>query len=79
MLTNLGYAGGGTNTYGDIRTMANGTGGATTFTVASYYVTPATTNFTIEPTAPSVSTNGTGQYYYIYLSSWLAFANRQWW
>ena len=66
MLTNLGYAGGGTNTYNDTRTLTNGTGGATTFTVASYYVTPSTTNFTTEPTAPSVSTDGTGQYGYLY-------------
>jgi len=66
MLTNLGYAGGGTNTYSDARTLTNGTGGATTYTVASYYVTPSTTNFTTEPTAPSVSTDGTGQYGYLY-------------
>jgi uncharacterized protein (TIGR02145 family)/prepilin-type N-terminal cleavage/methylation domain-containing protein len=66
MLTNLGYAGGGTNTYGDTKTLINGTGGSLTYTVASYYVTPSTTNFTIEPTAPSTSTDGTGQYGYLY-------------
>jgi len=70
MLTNLGYAGSGTNTYSDTKTLANGTGGATTYTVASYYVTPSTTNFTTEPTAPSISTNGTGQYGYLY--NWCA-------
>ncbi|MEI7918419.1 MAG: FISUMP domain-containing protein [Candidatus Saccharibacteria bacterium] len=66
MLTNLGYAGSGTNTYSDIKTLTNGTGGATTYTVASYYVTPSTTNFTTEPTAPSTSTTGSGQYGYLY-------------
>lgn len=66
MLTNLGYAGGGTNTYGDSRTLTNGTGGSNSYTVASYYVVPSTTNYTVEPTAPSTSTDGTGQYGYLY-------------
>ena len=70
MLTNLGYAGSGTNTYSDIKTLANGTGGSTTYTVASYYVTPSTTNYTTEPTAPSTSTDGNGQYGYLY--NWCA-------
>ena len=70
MQTNLGYAGGGTNTYGDIKTLTNGTSGSTTYTVASYYVTPSTTNFTTEPTAPSTSTTGIGQYGYMY--NWCA-------
>jgi uncharacterized protein (TIGR02145 family)/prepilin-type N-terminal cleavage/methylation domain-containing protein len=70
MLTNLGYAGGGTNTYGDVKTLTNGTGGSSTYTVASYYVTPSTTNFTTEPTSPSTSTDGTGQYGYLY--NWCA-------
>ncbi len=70
MLTNLGYAGSGTNTYSDTKTLTNGTGVSTTSTVASYYVTPATTNFTTEPTAPSVSIDGSGQYGYLY--NWCA-------
>jgi len=70
MLTNLGYAGSGTNTYSDTKTLTNGTGGSTTYTVASYYVTPSTTNFTTEPTTPSTSTDGTGQYGYLY--NWCA-------
>ena len=70
MLTNLGYAGSGTNTYSDTKTLTNGTGGSATYTVASYYVTPSTTNFTTEPTAPSTSTDGTGQYGYMY--NWCA-------
>jgi len=68
MLTNLGYAGSGTNTYSDTKTLTNGTDD--TYTVASYYVTPSTTNFTTEPTAPSTSTDGTGQYGYLY--NWCA-------
>lgn len=66
MLTNLAYAGGGTNTYTDTRVLTNGTGGSTSFTVASYYVVPSTTNYTVEPANPSVSTDGTGQYGYLY-------------
>lgn len=66
MLTNLGYAGGGTNTYGDVKTLTNGTGNASTFIVPSYYVVPSTTNFTTNPSNPSTSTNGTGQYGYLY-------------
>ena len=75
MLTNLGYAGGGANTYSDAITLTNGTGGSTTPTVASYYVTPSTTNFTTEPTAPSTSTDGTGQYGYLY--NWCAATGAQ--
>jgi general secretion pathway protein G len=70
MLTNLGYTGSGTNTYSDTKTLTNGTGSSVTYTVASYYVTPLTTNYTTEPTAPSTSTNGTGQYGYLY--NWCA-------
>lgn len=66
MLTNLAYAGGGTNTYGDTKTLANGTGGSTTYTVARYYIPPSGSNVTTEPTAPSTSTTGTGQYGYFY-------------
>jgi len=75
MLTNLGYAGSGTNTYGDTKTLTNGTGGSTTYTVASYYVTPSTTNFTTEPTAPSTLNNGNGQYGYLY--NWCAATGAQ--
>lgn len=70
MLTNLGYIGSGTNTYGDTKILTNGISSSTTYTVASYYVTPSTTNFTNNPTTPSVSTNGTGQYGYLY--NWCA-------
>jgi len=76
MLTNLGYTGSGTNTYGDTKALTNGTpGGSTTYTVASYYVIPSTTSFTAEPTAPSTSTDGTGQYGYLY--NWCAATGAQ--
>jgi len=70
MLTNLAYAGGGTSTYSDTKTLTNGTGGSPTFTVASYYVPTTGSNVTTEPTAPSTSTDGTGQYGYLY--NWCA-------
>lgn len=70
MLTNLAYAGGGTNTYSDVRTITEGTGGAATYTAARYYVIPTGANPTNEPTNPSTSTTGTGQYGYLY--NWCA-------
>ena len=82
MLTNLAYAGGGTNTYGDVinqgtgapgtpkGTLSNGTADtATTYTEAKYYIPPGA-NPTTDPTEPSTSTNGTGQYGYLY--NWCA-------
>lgn len=72
MLTNLAYAGGGANTYGDVKTLTNGTGGSATYTVASYYV-PPNANPTTEPTDPSTSTDGgatSPQYGYLY--NWCA-------
>jgi len=70
MLTNLAYAGGGTNTYNDVKTLANGTGGSVTYTAAQYYIPTSGSNITTEPTAPSTSTTGTGQYGYLY--NWCA-------
>ncbi len=70
MLTNLAYAGGGAATYNDVRTLVNGTSSSATFTAARYYVVTGGTNFTLEPTPPSTSTNGTGQYGYLY--NWCA-------
>ena len=73
MLTNLAYAGGGTNTYSDTiptTILTNGTSDASTiYTAAKYYV-PTGANPTTEPTNPSTSTNGTGQYGYLY--NWCA-------
>ena len=66
MLTNLAYTGGGTNTYSDTKTLTDGTGIASTYTAPRYYVLPSGTNVTSEPTAPSTSTDGTGQYGYLY-------------
>ena len=69
MLTNLAYAGGGTNIYSDIiptTTLTNGTSDTSaTYTAAKYYV-PTGANPTTEPTNPSASTDGTGQYGYLY-------------
>ena len=66
MLTNLAYAGGGVNAYNDTRTMADGTADtATTFTSPKYYI-PTGANPTTSPTQPSTSTNGSGQYGYLY-------------
>lgn len=69
MLTNLAYAGGGTNTYSDTiptTTLTNGTSDTSaTYTAAKYYV-PTGANPTTEPTNPSASTDGTGQYGYLY-------------
>ncbi len=66
MLTNLAYAGGGTATYSDTVTLSNGTAdGSGTYTVAKYYI-PTGANPTTEPTNPSTSTSGTGQYGYLY-------------
>lgn len=70
MLTNLAYTGGGTNTYGDVKTLSNGTGGSNSYTAARYYVHTSGSNPTTEPTAPSTSTSGTGQYGYLY--NWCA-------
>lgn len=66
MLTNLGYAGGGTNTYGDTRTLIDGTSSAETYTAAHYFILPSTVNYTVEPATPSTSMSGTGQYGYLY-------------
>jgi len=66
METNLAYAGGGTDMYSDVRTLTNGTGIASTYTTPSYYVVPSTTNYTTDPSTPSLSTDGMGQYGYLY-------------
>ena len=72
MLTNLAYAGGGTNTYGDVinqgtgapgtpkGTLSNGTSDTdATYTEAKYYI-PTGANPTIDPTPPSTDTTGGG-------------------
>ncbi|MEO8912199.1 MAG: FISUMP domain-containing protein, partial [Candidatus Saccharimonas sp.] len=73
MLTNLAYAGGGTDTYSDAKTLTNGTGGSATFTAAKYYIPTTGSNVTSEPTNPSTSTDGGAtnpQYGYLY--NWCA-------
>ena len=70
MLTNLAYSGAGNNTYNDTKSLSNGTADiATTYTEAKYYIPPGA-NPTTDPTEPSTSINGTGQYGYLY--NWCA-------
>ena len=63
MLTNLAYAGGGTNSYGDTKTLTEGT--VNSYTTPHYYI-PTGANPTSGTTDPSTATNGTGQYGYLY-------------
>ncbi len=63
MLTNMAYAGGGSNTYNDVKTIINSTNNSQT--AAHYYITPGA-NPTTNPTQPSASANGLGQYGYLY-------------
>ncbi|MFV0485518.1 MAG: IPT/TIG domain-containing protein [Candidatus Saccharimonadales bacterium] len=70
MLTNLAYAGGGTNTYGDTKTIANSN--PLSYTNALYMI-PTSANPTTSPTTPSTSTDGGAtntQYGYLY--NWCA-------
>jgi uncharacterized protein (TIGR02145 family) len=70
MLTNLAYAGGGTNTYGDTKSITNSN--TLTYT-APYYIIPTDANPTTKPTSPSTSTDGGAtnpQYGYLY--NWCA-------
>jgi uncharacterized protein (TIGR02145 family) len=73
MLTNLAYAGGGTNTYGDTKSITNSN---TVSYTAPYYMIPTDANPTTEPTNPSTSTLGgttadpNKQYGYLY--NWCA-------
>ena len=64
MLTNLAYAGGGTTGYGDNRSITLSSSG-TSYTAARYY-NPTGSSPTTNPTNPSTSVNGTGQYGYLY-------------
>ena len=83
MLTNLAYAGGGTNTYNDTIPTGDGSNGTLhgpdnsgsyTYTLAKYYV-HTNANPTTSPTQPSTDTTGGGsgagrQYGYLY--NWCA-------
>lgn len=70
MLTNLAYAGGGSDRYSDTKPLTNGTNDGTDFyNQAKYYVSPGS-NVTTEPDTPSESTDGIGQYGYLY--NWCA-------
>lgn len=59
MLTNLAYAGGGNNSYGDVKALTVGT--TNSYTQPHYFI-PTGANPTNEPANPSTSTTGTGQY-----------------
>jgi uncharacterized protein (TIGR02145 family) len=67
MLTNLAYAGGGVNTYGDVKTIINSN---TNDLAQPYYMIPIGANPTNSPFLPSTSTSGVGQYGYLY--NWCA-------
>ena len=73
MLTNLAYAGGGTNTYGDTKTLQEGSSVVSTYTAAKYYNDTTKSNATSGFTNPSTSTDGgiTGKQYG-YLYNWCA-------
>jgi uncharacterized protein (TIGR02145 family) len=64
METNLAYAGGGINIFGDV-TPAIPMGSSATYTSPTYNV-PTGSNRTTGTTDPSTSTTGTGQYGYLY-------------
>ena len=58
MLTNLAYAGAGTNTYSDVKSIQNGSAdSATTYLLPKYYI-PSNANATTIPSQPSTSTDG---------------------
>lgn len=71
MLTNLAYGGGGTNTYGDVKTISSGESLGASTTIPYYYVSDLVgSGRTTGTTDPSTSNNGTGQYGYLY--NWCA-------
>ena len=71
MLTNLAYAGGGTNTYGDVKTLQEWAGNS--YTAPYYSIDSTNSNPTTYPTEPSTSTDGgsTGKQYGYYYN-WCA-------
>jgi uncharacterized protein (TIGR02145 family) len=76
METNLAYAGGGTNTYGDATSaITQGSSSADLTDTEARYFVPTGSNRTTGTTDPSTSTNGTGQYGYLY--NWCAAMNSQ--
>ena len=67
MLTNLAYAGGGTNTYNDVKSLTLSTPPTSgKFSPGYYYINSNVTSFTTEPNNPTSNTDGTGQYGYYY-------------
>jgi len=72
METNLAYAGGGDNTYEDTMVLTQGRSNSPTMPL---YDIPTGANPTSGTTDPSTSTNGTGQYGYLY--NWCAAMGNQ--
>ncbi|MCL2094903.1 hypothetical protein FWH13_02180 [Candidatus Saccharibacteria bacterium] len=72
METNLAYAGGGTNTYGDVRAITNSESASST---DAFFMIPPGANPTSNPTSPSLSTTGGGQLGYLY--NWCAAMGNQ--
>ena len=73
MLTNLAYAGGGTDTYNDVRSLQDGSSVTSTYTSAKYYNDTTKSNVTSGFTNPSSSTDGgTTSPQYGYLYNWCA-------
>ncbi len=72
MLTNLAYAGGGTATYNDTKTLTatTSTSGSFTYTTSSVHTSPGGAAVTSGSTNPSTTTGSGGQYGYLY--NWCA-------
>ncbi|MDR2063722.1 MAG: hypothetical protein LBQ02_02945 [Candidatus Nomurabacteria bacterium] len=82
MLTNLAYAGGGTDTYGDVKSITYWDRSSAFFggSLVNAYTLPYFTDtgsgkdsavsYTIEPTSPSLTSGSGGQYGYLY--NWCA-------
>lgn len=70
MLTNLAYAGGGDNAHGDVKILINSSSTSGTSMTEPRYTISSGANPTNNPTKPSTSTDGSGQYGYLY--NWCA-------
>ena len=72
MLTNLAYAGGGTATYGDTKSISNGNADAARVYVTPRYFTPPGVNPPVLPAAPSTNADGTDAAAFGYMYNWCA-------
>ncbi len=72
MLTNLAYAGGGTNTYSDVKSIQNGTSDAArVYDNPRYFIYPSASP-TVNPATPSIDISGSDTSSYGYLYNWCA-------